>query len=228
MKTWYDNPSNRIENYVLADGQSGTGQTQTQCMKNLGEPSGDQLTKVHELEATQRMCIYKAKPWAGYEDLFDPSTHMWFSWRWKNWPNYLDPNQDPSWKIPDLPPDSGIRVRIKSVANQQYMTAPGGLVPDGWVYNKPGTPLDFIFVGTKDNGVFRLTQEPSLFLSYRLIDGPVKLYKPYNLLDPTSYFTDGPSNFQITRWNQSREWSIQSIPWRELGDVGYMWYYDGY
>src|SRR5260370_2315772 len=150
MKTWYDDEAHRDATYVLAQGQTGKGRTQQQCMANLGVGTDDQLTYVRELEATQRQCLYNAVPWRGYEDLVDTSMRTWFSWQWRNKIVYENPPAD--WQIPNLPADSAVRVRIKSVANGQYMSAPHGVVSDPWVYCKPGTkPLDFVLVVSKDD-----------------------------------------------------------------------------
>jgi hypothetical protein len=209
MQAWYNTASNRDATYVLAQGQSGPGKTQQACMAGLDVGTDDQMTYVRQLQATQRQCLYNAVPWAGYSDLFDTQERIWFAWRWLNGPT--SPLSDPpsGWQIPNLPADSGVRVQIKSAANQQYLSAPDGIQPDAWVYAKAGsTPLDFILVGPKNNGVFRLTQSPLLFLSYRLVDGAVKLYAPGWKIDPTNYALA----------SAGAAWSIKNIAFNQ-----YMW-----
>jgi len=119
MLGWYDTASHRDATYVLAPGQSGPGRTVQACMKGLDVGTDDQLKYVRQLEASQRKCLYNAIPWVGYSDLFDPSIHTWFVWRWRNGTGkLLDPPA--RWKIPNLPADSGVRVRTKSAANGQH------------------------------------------------------------------------------------------------------------
>jgi hypothetical protein len=174
MRAWYDDPGHRDATYVLATGQTGKGQTVSACMKGLGVASGDQLARVRELEDTQRFCLYNVVPEEGYSDLFDPSMHMPFNWKWKG----SDWQAPPAgWKIPERPADTGLRVRIKNLDNGQYMAAPDGIASDKWLYCRAGTkPLDFILVGSKDDGVYRVTSAPGLFLSYTAATGAVKLY----------------------------------------------------
>ena len=189
MKAWYDDEAHRDDTYVLAQADTGKGQTVQACMTGLKVGTDDQQKYVDQQKATQRMCLYNAISWPGYQDLFDTSLHIWFSWQWRNKVKYVDPPSN--WQIASdqtFPADSGVPVRIKSVANQQYMTSPGGIGSNEWVYVKPGTPpLDFIVVGPKANGVFRLAKAPLLFLSYRDSDGAVKLYAPGSTYDPTDY-----------------------------------------
>ncbi|WP_205691940.1 hypothetical protein [Caulobacter soli] len=186
MTGWYDNESHRDASYVLAAGQSGKGKTQAQCMAGLDVGTTDQMTYIRKLEADQKQCLYNAVPWAGYQDQFDPQLHTWFSWRWRNGPTgkLLDPPA--GWQIQNQPADTGIRVRIKSVANQQYMIAPGGISNGSWIYNRPGAPLDFVVVGPQSQAMFRSAADPLLFLDYRVADGAMKLYAP-GVIEPASY-----------------------------------------
>lgn len=208
MMTWYDNPSNRDDTYVLAPGQTGKGRTVQACMRSLNVGTDDQAAYVRQLQAAQRKCIYNAIPWQGYQDLADTSMNMYFDWQWRDKLRYLDPPA--SYKIPQLPADTGIRVRIKNVANQQYMSAPDGLRSDAWVYLKPGqAPLDFILVGPRTDGYFRVTNNPRLFLSYALTTGAVKLWNPGSAV---------PSNYNVSPAGPG--WSIMSIPWGTTS--GYM------
>ena len=210
MLTWYDAEARRDSTYVLAEGQTGKGSTVKECMvRNTG--TDDQLAYVRKLEAIQRVCLYNAIPWVGYQDLFDPQMHIWYSWRWRNGPtgDLLPPPSD--WKIPDQPADTGVPVRIKSVKNQQYMSAPDGIANNAWVYCRRGAaPLDFILVGDKNDGMFRVASSPWLFLSYTNLTGSVKLFNPFNpyIADPTNYKigSAGPGS------------SILNIYWQQ-----YMW-----
>jgi hypothetical protein len=177
-------------------------------MTGLNVGTNDQLAYVTKLRAAQRTCLYNAIPWAGYQDLFDTQIRIWYSWKWRNGPagRLLDPPA--GWQIPFQPADTGFPVRIKSVSNQQYMSAPDGIVNNAWVYFKPGqTPLDLIVVGTKDNAMFRVASSPRLFLSYTTATGAVKLFNPHGT-DPTNYVI-----------NPARTGSsIMSVYWKQ-----YMW-----
>jgi hypothetical protein len=208
MLTWYNNPDHRDKNpltYVLMPGESGPGVTQTECMKGLKVGTDDQMTYVRQLEKTQRMCIYNAVPYPGYDDLYDTSMHMWYSWHFLDGKKYITPPAD--WTIPDRAADTGIRVRIKSLANQQYMSAPSGLDSQSWVLVEPNQkPLDFIFTGTKADGAFRLTYAPFLFLSYKNVGGQVQLYRPPSRLEVT--------NYQVSPAGQG--WSIKNIYWKQF------------
>jgi hypothetical protein len=214
MLNWYNNNDNRGDTYVLGTNQSGKGQTVKQCMVSLDVGTDNQMIYVHQLEEGQRQCLYNALPWAGYSDLFDTSQHIWFTWRWRNGP--LSPLLDApaSWKIPYFPADSGVRMSIKSNANQQYMSADSS----DWVYCKTGTtPLDFIQVGSKQDATFRVADSPRKFLSYRIVpkpDGAVDLYAPGWTIDPTDY--------TIASTPAAGAWSILSKSWQD-----YMWLFSG-
>lgn len=211
MRLWYDNDAHRDSTYVLAEGQTGKGMTVQACMTGLNVGTNDQLAYVKTLEAAQRKCLYNAIPWAGYQDLFDTQIRIWYSWRWRNGPAGSLLNPPAGWQIPIQPADTGLPVRIKSVSNQQYMSAPDGIANHAWVYFKPGqTPLDLILVGTKDNAMFRVASSPWLFLSYTRTTGAVKLFNPFN-----PYVAD-PTNYVI---NPARTGSsIMSVYWKQ-----YMW-----
>jgi hypothetical protein len=213
MQSWYDNQANRDDTYVLGQGQSGKGQTVQACMAGLKVGTNDQLAYVRQLEKTQKQCLYSSGPEAGYSDLFDPSLHNWYNWEWLT--TFTLPDPPSNWTIPDLPADSGIPLRIRSVANQQSLSAPDGIANNAWVYAKPGNTLDFLQVGTNQDSAFRVTNAARLFLSYRLVppDGAVKLFDPNDVIDPTNYITSpaGPA------------WSIESIAWNK-----YMWLDSGY
>ncbi|MEP7012890.1 MAG: hemolysin D [Acidobacteriota bacterium] len=208
---WYANPANRLEKYVLADGDSGPGDTVQQCMDRLSKGTTQQAY-VAKLQALQNVCLYNAVPWPGYEDLFDTSMHTYFSWQWRSPLTYQQPPA--GWTIPDLPADSGTRVRIKSVVNGQYLTAPSGLASGSYVYAKGGSaPLEFTLVGARDalgvrdNATLRMTDAPLLFLSYTAVTGAGQLFAPGWVLSPT--------NYTITRIGQTQNSAIKSIYWNE-------------
>jgi hypothetical protein len=215
MMTWYDDPAHRDATYVLAKGQTGKGKTQAQCMADLDVGTTDQQTRVRQLEAEQRQCLYNAIPWTGYSDQFDPQLHIWYSWRWRNGPAL--PMSDPpaGWKIPDQPADTGSRVRIKSFSNQNYMVAPGGIVPDSLIYNRSGAPLEFVAVGPQNQTMFRSTVDPLLFLDYRAATGAVKLFAPG---------TSEPASYDLQPAGKGR--SIRNIYWNQYiwlsGDEPYL------
>lgn len=187
MRGWYDDQRNRDDTYVLAAGQTGKGKTQTECMGVLDAKNPDQAAFQRDLEKTQRVCLYNAKPWTGFSDEADPQMNIWFSWRWLNGAVTKISEPPVEWTIPSLPADTGVRVRIKSMENQRYMMAPGGIVDESLIYNRDGSPIDFIMVGAKSRAYFRSTVNPLLFLDYREITGAVKLYAPNVLIDPASY-----------------------------------------
>lgn len=184
---WYDDPAHRDDTYVRASRDQGKGQTQSECVKKLGVRSGRQADKVKELEATQRICIYNIKAVDGSPG-FDPSLHIPFDWEWKSTTKWETPPAD--WKIPDHGPVAGRRVKIKSLANDQYMTAPGGLANNELIYCRPGTPLEFLMFGEEDNCYLRLVDK-HLFLSYRSLTGAAKLY---DSVDEATYALEKQSN----------------------------------
>ena len=208
VTTWYDNPAHRIENYVVADGQNAPqdGQTVQQCMDKI-DSGVTQQQKVAQLAALQRMCLYNATTWPGYEDIFDPQMHIWMSWQWKFKLSYQQPPA--GWTIPDLPADSGTQVRIQSVANNQFISSPGGLSSGQYVYAKAGSgpPIDFTMVGSKDNATFRVAANPDLFLSYTAATGAGQLYAPGWAISPT--------NYAVSRIGQTQNWSLKSIYWNQ-------------
>jgi len=209
MQGWYNDNGKRGPTYVLGTGQGGPGQTMKACMKGLDVGTDDQGTYVKQIEATQRKCAYNAIPWAGYQDLYDTSLHMYFSWRWRNGPtgSLLDPPA--GWQIPtNIPADSGLVTRIKSLDNGQYMSAPDGVSHNQWLYCKAGQPaLDFIMVGPKDNAMFRVANAPNLFISYNASTGAVKLWD-FGAAEPSSYTTAKAGG----------GWSIKQNYWQQ-----YMW-----
>jgi hypothetical protein len=215
MDGWYNDASHRDATYVLADGESGPGQSVSTCMKNLGVASGLQMDKVHQLEEDQRMCLYNVVPEDGYADLYDTSFHMPFNWAWRtgNYGKWLKPPA--TWKIPTRVADTGVRVKIKSEANNQYVVAADGVSDNQWLYVKAGySPLAFIKVpsfkftdsakgsDTSNGIVYRLASNPGLFLSYNATTGAVKFWsnpsKANFLVQPGSGFVSIKSLY----WNQ--------------------------
>jgi len=203
MRTWYDNPANRIEAYVLAEGQSGPGQTVPDCMKNLGVASGSQMEKVRQLEHDQRMCLYNVVPEEGYTDLFDRSSHMPYNWKWRNANVWETPPAN--WQIPDRPADTGVQVKIKSAANGQFMVAADGIGDNQWVYCKPGyEALTFVKVpATMDGIYYRLASDADLFLSYNATTGAVKFWaSPTQAAYHVGQVAPGYLAIKSLHWNQ--------------------------
>ena len=214
IETWYDEPSHRGETFVRPSNESGSREDVKKCMAALKVGTDDPAVRAAQLQETRRTCLYNALPWVGYSDLYDTSMHLWYSWQWRNKLRLEPAPRD--WQVPDLPADSGTRVRVRSVANGQPMSAPDGIRPDALVYCRAGAaPLDLIFVGPQADGVFRVVDDPNLFLSYRLASGAVKLYRPTALETPTNYRVErlpgGPAG----------RWSIWNHYWKQ-----YMWLSD--
>ena len=184
MSSWYANAENRVENYVLGDGESGKGQSMKECMTGLGVKPGKktgaemQAERVRELEETQRICLFNVKAEDGYSDLFDQSLRMPYNWTWVNQRGWETPPK--GWKLPMRQADSGTRERIRNTASNCYLSAPDGIKQNAWVYCRKGAaPLDFIVVLGQKGAYYRLAKAP-LFLSYRASSGAVKLYdSPY-------------------------------------------------
>lgn len=211
VRTWYDDPSHRGDTFLRPTNEEGSAEDVKRCMAGLDVGTDDPAVRAAQLQETRRTCLYNALPWPGYSDLYDTSMRLWYSWQWRN-KLKLEP-APPGWQVPDLPADSGTRVRVRSVANGHSMSAPDGIRPDAWVYCRAGAaPLDFIFVGPQDDGVFRLVDDPDLFLSYRLTTGAVKLYRPTALETPTNYRIERLPN------GPPGSWSIWNRYWKQ-----YMW-----
>ncbi len=203
MSKWYDDQDHRDRTYVLANGESGVGMSQAKCMSGLSKL--DQAAYVRELEATQRKCLYNARPWNGYADQFDPELHIWYSWRWLHTPD-IQNNPPADWRIPNQQADLSTIVGIKSLANQKYMTAPGGLGNRVLLFNLAGAPVRFAKYGADNATIFRSADDPLLFLSYRSEPkGRVQLYKP-DLDDPSTYdlrpASHGGLSIMETYWKQ--------------------------
>jgi len=202
MAKWYEDPVHRDASYVLAVGQTGPGKSQTDCMKVLDKKNPNQAAFVRTLRTNQLKALYNAIPWAGYEDQFDPQLHIWYAWRWRNAARLSDPPAN--WTPVNQAADTGARVRIVSVQNGKAMTAPNGIAPDSLIYNREGTPLDFVRVGDLGRSMFRSAANPLLFLDYRAVTGAVKLYAP-GVDVPASYQVSPAGagvSLRNTYWNQ--------------------------
>ena len=205
MRGWYADPAHRDDTYVLAAGQTGKGKTQAQCMGGLDFGTTDQAAAVRKLEAAQRQCLYNALPNLGYQDQFDPQTHIWYNWRWRNGalaPMSAAPSE---WRIPTLPADSGPLVRIRSLANGKTMTTLEGVRSDALLYNRAGVPVDFMMVGPPSSTMFRSAADPTLFLDYRAVTGAVKLFAPDG---------DPPAAYELKPAGQGQ--SIRNIFWNQF------------
>lgn len=75
---WYDNTANRDASYVRMS-PSDHGQSVQACMATLNVGTTDQAAYARKLAADQRVCVYNAVPWEGYEDLCG-------SWVWVDVP----------------------------------------------------------------------------------------------------------------------------------------------
>ncbi len=205
-RKFYDNPAHRDATYVLDNNQTGNGQTVKECMIKLKIPSGDQMEKVRQLEKDQRMCLYNVVPEDGYADLYDRSFHMPFNWKWKSLIKWEQPPIN--WVIPNRRADTGIQVRIKSRANNQYMVAPDGIKDNQWLYCKAGyTPVDFVQVPATNGGhFFRSADNAKLFLSYKTTTGAVKFWS-----------SPSQANYQLES-SASNSSAIKSLYWNQ-----YMW-----
>ncbi|HEX7154731.1 MAG TPA: hemolysin D [Thermoanaerobaculia bacterium] len=174
MRSWYDSDGRRDGTYVLASGQTGKGVTVSACMNTIDTKwGGDQMKAVNYFAEAQRVCVFNIRPIAGYADLFDTQLHMPFNWEWTNltWQN-----PPAGWTIPQRPADTGERIRIKSVVNNQYLTTPDGLNDGSAIVTSNSGPLDLIIVGSRGDGFYRATFAPTLFFSYNFTPGDAKLW----------------------------------------------------
>jgi hypothetical protein len=206
LRDWYAETAHRGPTYVDNDADVQS------CMKTIDKGKWDDPAKrAAWLVDTRRTCLYNALPWTGYADLADPSTNMYYSWKWMNGP--LAPMSKPrdGWQPTPVPADSGTRLRIRSVLNQKYLGVER-IESEAWVYAKDLPPLDLIMVGPHENAMFRVPGNPRLFLSYRNSDGAVKLFDfGTGVLDPT--------NYKVAR--APAGWSLLNPAWNR-----YMWLYD--
>lgn len=175
MLKWYDDPSHRDPTYVLASGQQPPGVTIPTCMNTIDPKwKGDQMAAVNKFAQDRLVCLYNVLPATGYSDLYDTSMHMPYNWGWWSEVRWRPPPT--GWQPENRPADTGQRVRIKSVANGQYLTVPGGLVDRSAVHARSGPPLDLILVGTPADAYYRATFAPQLFYSYNLTPGDAMLW----------------------------------------------------
>jgi hypothetical protein len=225
-KAWYDDPAHRDATYVLAQGQSGPGQSVQACMKGLGYDDQDKRAK--QIEDDRRVCLYNVVPVLGFSDAQDPSLKMPYNWQWRASSWQTPPS---SWNIPDVKVPPEIKVTIKNVKNTSYMVAPDGAANNNWIYCKAGDALTWVVVGDHDDAMFRLSTAP-LFLSYRLTTGAVKLYDAatdaeykldkkdgkrtlYNLRYKDYMWLSGESPYVSTKGdpkNDNARWQIDGLP----------------
>jgi hypothetical protein len=165
MATWYSTAANRDATYVLNTTDTGSGQSQTQCMTNLNVGTTSQAAYVQTLATNQKICLYNLQVVPGYGDLYDTSLHMPFNWQWIN---YLQWSQPPaSYTIPAYSADTGTRVYLHSIKSGYSMT--GKIQANAYVNVNNGANIGFIEVPTNDgtNGYYlRTAVDPTLFLSY--------------------------------------------------------------
>jgi len=200
MRGWYDDPARRDATYVLDDGQTGKGKTQTQCMEGV-KRGYSQASYVAELKEDQRVCLYNVLPEIGYEDQFDPQTQVWYAWRWRNAARLQTPPA--GWRPTPRPADTSTRVRLQSVANGRYVVAPVWSSNETPVYAREGAPLEFSMVGPQSHAMFRSVDDPGLFLDYRtsgammLFARPVRQPPAYGLAPAGQGWS-----MRETSWNQ--------------------------
>jgi hypothetical protein len=174
MSNWYTDPSHRDSTYVLGTGDSLPGQTVAACMQGIGYDTTDPDARAAAIESVRRICVYNIMPITGYADLSDSQLRIPLNWDWKSSTSWLTPPA--GWVVPAVPADTGAPVRIRSVSNGQFMTAPAGLTNNATVYCQAGTPIDFTRVGSGSSIYFRARFAPSLFFSYALVSGDAKLW----------------------------------------------------
>lgn len=199
MRQWYDADGHRDRTYVLMAGQTGPGQTQEACMKNIGYASQQQA--VDRFRSEQKLCLFNIQSVPGYADLFDTSTHMPFNWQWVSTQWQQPPA---SWNIPQRPADTGRRVQIRN-ANGNNLGAPDGLASNNWLYVRPSlVPIDLIAVDAPEGGqYYRATAAPALFMSYTATTGAVKLYNsPYQASFNLAPQAAGRFGIQSLYWKQ--------------------------
>jgi hypothetical protein len=173
MRHWYDDQSHRDDTYVFENDPKGTGQTLARCMSALGVGLQTQSERAAQLETLRRKCLYNVGPADGYGDIIDSVLRIPYAWAWRH--TFLEEPKK-GWQ-PNLDPVPTTRVRVKSVASQQYMAAPDGLQNNSVVYCRAGAqPLDLVLVGSRSKGWLRLWDAPNLFISYTATQGQVKLY----------------------------------------------------
>ncbi len=171
---WYKDPNNRKKSYVRMEGESASegSVTQQEAMAQLGFSGLKQKLRAQQIEDQRRECVYSIVPRHGYEDLYDPYLRIPYFWEWAD--QALETLPD---ALPEVTPNKGTRVRFKNAATGEYLSAPDGLENHSRLSGKAGgEPLEFIMVGEKARCTFRTAEHAGLFLSYRELGGPVKLY----------------------------------------------------
>lgn len=183
--TWYDKPEHRGPTFVANNTDV------TVCMKTIDKGKyTDPAKRAADLVEARRQCVFNHKPWTGYQDLADPSTNMYYSWRWLNGPTSAMSPAPNGWQPPQLAADTGRRVRIKSVLNGGYVGT-DSVAHQSWLWAGRNPALDFIIVGPNEDATFRVTSDPRFFLSYKgTADGTGQLWD-------FSWGTTDPSNFAI-------------------------------
>lgn len=202
---WYNNQSHRDGTYVFNDGESGVGQSQSDCMKKLGIATGKQEDKVAQLQSEQRLCLYNVLPEDGYTDLFDTAFHMPFNWKWKSHTSWTKPPSD--WVIPNRPAVTGSIAKIKNAFNNKFMTTlPALPTANQYVFvtdSSAASAFDFITVTDSNGTYFRLRNRPDLFLSYTAVTGQVKLLdSAWQASYKLEHQADGSYSIKNTTWNQ--------------------------
>lgn len=198
---WYDTPANRGKTFVANDADV------LKCMKTIDKGRyTDPAKRAADLVEARRQCLFNHIAWTGYQDLADPSTNMYYSWRWLNGFGAPMSKPEAGWQPPRLAADSGRRVRIKSVMNGGYVGAEKvGQQSRLWAGRYPA--LDFILVGTPANATFRVTSDPRYFISYENNpEGAAQLWDfSWNLLGPTNFAAEPVSGGMLLKqigWKQ--------------------------
>ena len=199
--TWYNDEAHRDDTYVLATNQTGKGRTVSDCMKGLGEPSGQQAVRVRALEEAQRFCAYNQVPVPGFEDRTDPSLKEYYNWDWRS---SVWKKPDNGWKYPDMSVQPETRVMLRSAVNGKYMVAKVGLVDQTPILAQTGDPILWTQVKNTAGSYYYRAVNASLFLSYSgLWHGNAMFYhsvrdSAWNL----QKLGNGMWNLLNTRWGQ--------------------------
>lgn len=203
---WYDDRSNRGPTYVTDD------EAVLKCMQTIDKGRyTDPAKRAADLVEARRQCLFNHLPWAGYQDLADPSTNMYYSWRWRNGPLAPMSKPEDGWPLPQLVADTGKRVRLKSVINGGYVGT-DSVAQQSWLWAGRFPALDFIQVGPNSDATFRVTNDPRYFISYKsTADGTAQLWD-------FSWGTTGPTNFAIE--STSGAVLLKQIYWKQYLWVG--------
>lgn len=204
MLAWYQDEDKRDGTYVLAPNETGKGKSLAECMAELNVGTTNQAERVAQLEAQRNQCLYNIEAETGYEDLNDPHLDIPYNWRWKSITWQTPPA---GWTYPQLRPDTGKQVAIKSPVNNQFMAAQT-LTNNAPVTLSQNEPLMLTEV-TSPQGYhyYRSTQAPSLFLSYSSkASGYLKL-------------VDSPNQAMYSLIYQGGLWNIKNEFWQQ-----YIWF----